>query len=354
MNAVFGPTAIRRDRVATRPEDFDTTPIMGVPVPLSGDKGGRYVSLHKRDRLNIFNGGNQTSLRKGTAGAVPAASPLRRCLTPDKRHSPAGLVDPFAYVGLLGPVFDAACRDSLYPTQKGANLMHKLVQKKKLVSASIAGAALIALVLGGSTYASWTASKVIADNEVGAGTLTLTVDPDSRNIGDPLRFDNVKLAPGQGFERNIFLVSNDSDSVPNAELFATFMDVYGHEDGCNGDEELVDPNCSNPNSQGQFAEAVLIQTNSYAAKSAGECAPTSSTATSIRGQFGGNLRYLAAKSPIEITGPDGTAHDVLEPGEGICYRVEVVLPEKSTNATQGDSATFNLVFTLEQSNKKNA
>lgn len=83
----------------------------------------------------------------------------------------------------------------------------------KVLKASLAGVAAVALLAGGGTYASWSDFSIDEDNTVGAGTLTITAGEDG-GTGPTSQFDNVRLAPGQDKDEWTKIVSNDGDSVP--------------------------------------------------------------------------------------------------------------------------------------------
>jgi hypothetical protein len=223
---------------------------------------------------------------------------------------------------------------------------------RKLVIGAVAGVAAVALAYGGTTYSAWSDFGDVAGNSVGAGVLTLNLGP---NKGGDVKFDNVKMAPGQiGAERHVFIASNDAASTPDAKLFVSLTNLKGTEDGCsntNG-EKADDPACVNPAaSQGQFITDATIQWYSYKVKSATECNASNDggAANRITNQHGGSLQALAtqtAAAPYELT---GTAMPVLKPGEGLCFAMEASLAKSVDNASQGDSADFNLRFDLVQS-----
>ena len=81
----------------------------------------------------------------------------------------------------------------------------------KLIKASLAGVAAIAVAAGGNTFATFSDQAVVEDNTSGAGILRL-------NLDDPttLKFSDIRLAPHDGsegpynyYEHEFFLASND-------------------------------------------------------------------------------------------------------------------------------------------------
>jgi predicted ribosomally synthesized peptide with SipW-like signal peptide len=236
---------------------------------------------------------------------------------------------------------------------------HGGTMNSKLIKAALAGVAVVAVAAGGSTYAAWSDFTTITGNTLGAGILTLNVDA---NQGSDYTFSQVKMAPGQiNSVRNVYVASNDGTSTPNGKLFISIKDLVGHENGCDGNAEvLVDANCattaaSNP---GQFVTTPLLQVSSYAVNSPGDCnqsyAPTGKVVTAT---YGGTLAWWAAQTtPRELTGngstllPAGTGVDksVLQPNEGLCVSMAMSMWSGSDNASQGDSASFTSRFDLVQ------
>jgi predicted ribosomally synthesized peptide with SipW-like signal peptide len=223
----------------------------------------------------------------------------------------------------------------------------------KLVKGSLAGVACLALAAGGSTLAAWSDFSNITGNEVGAGILKLTVDP---NNGSGTVFDNVKMAPGGiNLERNVYVASNDGASTPSGRLFISLKDLVGTEDGCsNGNGELTDdPDCGNTANGGDFVDDALLQVTSYAVNSPGDCtqgyAPAGKVVT---GQHGGSLNWWKTQAPYELTGNGtslgGVNRSYLAPGQGLCVSMSISLATAVDNASQGDSAEFSTWFDLKQ------
>lgn len=224
---------------------------------------------------------------------------------------------------------------------------------RKFLSAAVVGVAGIALAVGGATYAAWSDSSTVTGNNTGAGTLTLTVGP---NLGQDLIFDHLTMAPGNlDSERQVFIASNDGTSTPSAKLFVQLQNLVGTEDGCHGDELADDSNCADTSSsnQGQFVQDATVQWYSYVPDSPGVCNQSYSPAMkTVTPQHGPNFLTLAAQTattPYELTG-SGQAYKLpwLAPGAGVCFAMSVGLGYGVDNASQGDSVSFDLHFTLEQ------
>ncbi|HET8614199.1 MAG TPA: hypothetical protein VFL94_01655 [Actinomycetales bacterium] len=218
---------------------------------------------------------------------------------------------------------------------------------RKLVIGAVAGVAAVALAYGGSTYSAWSDFGDVNNNTVGAGILRLNLGP---NQGDDLKFDNVRMAPGQiNMERHVYIASNDGDSTPNARLFVSLKNLTGAENGCDSNgERAADPACES-GGEGQFVRDATVQWYSYKVNSPDECTQAYAPAGKvITPQFGPSFTKLAAATattPYELTGP---AMPMLKPGEGLCFAMEVSLAKSVNNASQGDSASFDLHFDLEQ------
>jgi len=226
----------------------------------------------------------------------------------------------------------------------------------KLMKAGIAGAAVVALAAGGGTYAAYSDFTDVTGNQAGAGTLTLDVGP---NAGQDLKFDHVSMAPGAiNAERQVFVTSNDKDSTPSANLFISLTNLKGTEDGCDGAQEVIDDHgaCNTKGTSptsGQFINDAQVQWSSYIPDTPGVCnqsyAPGMKVVTP---QHGGSLAQLAAQTattPYQLNGSSQVYKlPYLAPGQGLCVAMDIGLPYNVSNASQGDSASFDLHFDLVQ------
>jgi predicted ribosomally synthesized peptide with SipW-like signal peptide len=238
----------------------------------------------------------------------------------------------------------------------------------KLMKASLAGAAVVALAAGGGTFAAWSDFQSWTGNQSGAGTLTLsTTTPDTQ------AFHVGNLTPGQVYEKESYLLSNKSDSTPNGTLWLTLSNLVGHEDGCQGNSEVIaDPNCANTAGVGQFPQdaKVFIKTNSSNQTTCnvvpsgsdapagfehaifGAAGPTSLDINGVDPVHEKSLSALAAAGPVQLVRPGDPAlgfdPSVFKPGEGVCVDFFVYLPATTGNEVQGDQSTFDLTATLNQ------
>lgn len=234
----------------------------------------------------------------------------------------------------------------------------------KLIKASLAGVAAIAVTAGGTTFAAWSDFHEWNGNDSGAGTLTLNVgSPDSQ------KFNVGNLTPGQVWEQEWYMLSNESDSTPNGKMYLTLDNILGSEDGCQGSSEAVDDTdgctvAADP--VGEFPEnaEIFIKTKSSNETTCGVAPVGGAPAGYEKGIYGvldlagtnvaaKSIADLQSDGRIQLVRPGALnlpTFDpaVFKPGEGVCVNMHVYLPQTANNAVQGDSATFDLQFDLEQ------
>lgn len=212
--------------------------------------------------------------------------------------------------------------------------------KKKLIAGAVAGVAALALI-GGGTFALWSDFDVLEDNTASAGLLELTVENGPVNsIGKP-------IAPGETYDYEYFLSSADLAGVPNADLSLSIVKdtIKNRENGCNGDEETPDPTCGSAEADGEFSEQSVMRirwsnpiTNATAAtcKNGGQTFPNGVQVL----DSAPSIDVVAAGAPVDLGN--------LTAGQGVCVRIDVGLPVAADNASQGDSATYDVRFDLTQ------
>ncbi len=229
--------------------------------------------------------------------------------------------------------------------------------RSNVLKASLAGVAAVALLAGGTTYASWSDFSVDEGNTVGAGTLTLVAGEQAGN-GPTSQFDNVRLAPGEDKDEWVKIISSDGDSVPNGTLSVDIIDYVGVEDGCAGNSEvLLDPDCAVLSSGGEFDRWARIQISAFRIADQGqECSDR------VIGDpwFNGRAQYTAiARTRLDqavaldgVTFKNAAGEDaVLGAGNALCVGAAVLMPANATNASQGDSGEFSLRFDLVQTDQ---
>jgi predicted ribosomally synthesized peptide with SipW-like signal peptide len=227
--------------------------------------------------------------------------------------------------------------------------------KNKLVKASLAGVAAIAIAAGGSTYASWTDFDTVNGNKVGADELAL-------NVGqyDDRALDDVKLAPGSGSDWEYVVASRTGQTVQKAELYLSMTDLVGKEDGCTStrSEKEVDPNCGDKADGGDFVDdaVVTVHVSEPTTDLANACRAKTTVSpvnppsyTQFTRVTNVSLANFASGQPLNLLGLDkDNKVATLAPGQGVCVKVGVQLPKAVDNASQGDSAKFNLRWDLKQ------
>ena len=245
----------------------------------------------------------------------------------------------------------------------------------KLLKASLAGVAAIAVTAGGGTLAAFSDFRDIEDNAVGAGILRMSLTPNAANPGDTTTFDNIELAPGQYYERQAYVATNDADSTPAAKLFLDVSNLVGDENGCDTNSETAqDADCASSSSTGDLIDQATLTVNSSLPSSTGSCSVLSASSQQVlptrtwklSDLVGGTfpMSWLTtAPGELELTGeyqdlvapvdPGMHAGVVnkknLAPGEGICVLMTVALPNLPTNdLAQGDDLSFDLRFVVKQ------
>jgi predicted ribosomally synthesized peptide with SipW-like signal peptide len=211
-------------------------------------------------------------------------------------------------------------------------------QKKKLAAGAVAGVAALALI-GGGTFALWSDFDVLEDNTASAGRLQLTVENGPvNNVGQP-------LAPGENYDYEYFLSSADLAGVPDADLSLTITGLENEENGCNGAEAEDDPTCGTDEADGEFSEQSVMRIR-WTAPIANATAATCKNGAQT---FDRGVQVLnTAPSIDEVVAAGPIALGTLTKGQGVCVRIDVGLPPAASNATQGDAATYDVQFDLQQ------
>ena len=235
---------------------------------------------------------------------------------------------------------------------------------KKLIKASVAGAAALALAAGGTTFASWSDYGNINDNEAGAGILKLNLTDGDGSAASSLAFGD--LAPGMGNNRAVWVASSDGNSVPKADLFLTISNVRNYENGCSSKTEKDDDtNCASAADSGELSRVLNMRVQSYKAKDALTCQGYVDAtdpgpvlhSTVIKNQVGS----LADPASLNTQFLISDAANPLEAGDGVCVVFFSFWPGQqdpthsydaatlpSDNAAQGDSVEFDTRYDLVQ------
>jgi hypothetical protein len=246
----------------------------------------------------------------------------------------------------VSDVGEQANRPRLNPTTslrrqilRGRNTMNS-----KLIKASLAGAAALAVAAGGSTFAAWSDFQTV-NAGAGAGYLRLNLISDHQGT-DTNVIQPFSLAPGQHKTQNFYLASTDSGNTPNGVVTAYIDNLTDTEDTpagtCTTNSEAIAEGTTNCASNGGELSSQAL-TNVWMrgpADSPADC-----------GSYDSSIPALVSNQPL-LTAAHGVAGAVtlgtLTPGQGVCMVVEVSLPSSATNAVQGDDASWNWHFDLTQ------
>lgn len=220
---------------------------------------------------------------------------------------------------------------------------------RKLLMGGLAGVAAIALAVGGTTYSAWSDFQNVTGNETDAGHLVLNLN----GTGAISNVGGMAIAPGQSRTIDQYLTSADLAGVPSADLTVSIQNLLDQENGCTGNSEVVaDPNCASATDPGEFSQQSYLRIrysdpSTSAVFSGGNCQNASlihsygySPANDNNTEDYPSLHDVWAASPISL----GT----LTAGQGVCVRFDLGLPVSATNASQGDSSTFDLRYDLTQ------
>lgn len=208
---------------------------------------------------------------------------------------------------------------------------------KKLIKASVAGAAVVAIAVSGSTFAAW---SDFGEESTGAGAGILKLNLSDRD-GTSSGVAPFSLAPGQNKTQEFFLASADAANVPTGALTGKIQNLVQIEDGgpactTNSEEVAEGGACG---TVGELADEMTVQIlASGPVANAASCPNT--------GGYG-------STSPSGVGTLANRANTVfnlgeLDAGEGVCVRMEAKLPVSATNASQGDEVTYDWRFDLTQ------
>ena len=209
---------------------------------------------------------------------------------------------------------------------------------RKILKAALAGTAVLALAAGGGTWSSWSDWSTVTGSQVGADQLKLVVNESTSS-----HFNDMKLAPGLRIDTSYVVANRTGTTIPVADLTLQLTNLVGHEDGCTStsSEIAVDPDCNDTATPGEFIDEALINVNVTAPTTNSD--PCTLNHGSIPGWPQMSLRAfrdLTATTPV----PVGS----LGPGQYVCVALAATMPTTASNASQGDSASFDMKFMLNQ------
>lgn len=213
----------------------------------------------------------------------------------------------------------------------------------KLIKASLAGAAVVALAAGGGTYAAWS-DFATQSTGAGAGYLRLNLN-DHNGTADVIQ--PFSLAPGQNKTQTFFLASADSGNTPDGAVTAYVDHLTNADDGASGtcttaSEAVAEGTTNCVDNGGELShEAVLKVLKLDNVTSAANCISADPTLQPL-------VDNVVMDNAPSKANPITVSSD-LAPGNGVCMTVEVSLPyDTATNAVQGDTMSWDWHFDLTQ------
>jgi hypothetical protein len=223
---------------------------------------------------------------------------------------------------------------------------------RKLVIGAVAGVAAVALAYGGSTYSAWSDFGTVTGNKTDAGHLVLSLN----STGSINNVGGQSIAPGQARTIDFFVASADLDGVPSADLSFQIKNLVDQENGCSGNgEPAVDATCGNAGDPGEFSGQAYVRVR-YSDPAPTGAITFANNNCSAPGGYPNSVGYSPANNNDTTVYPrlaglfasGSQALGTLTGGQGVCIRVDLGLDPNATNATQGDSSTFDLQYDLVQ------
>jgi alternate signal-mediated exported protein len=214
----------------------------------------------------------------------------------------------------------------------------------KLMKASLAGVAAIALTTGGTTFAAWSDFGEVNGVEAAAGYLKLDVS--SINGPTDANVTPLSLMPGERKTQEFFISSADSGNTPDGDLSVTLNSLSDTEDTvgvCTTRSEGVAEGVNagaDCGTVGELSQQLRVDINKAAVPAGGDCTKAAYT----YGPSGEVSNYVLLKDMVDAA----KAVTTLSPAEGVCLRVEMYLPDSADNKIQGDEVSFNWRFDLDQ------
>jgi hypothetical protein len=223
----------------------------------------------------------------------------------------------------------------------------------KLIKATLAGTAALAVAAGGSTFAAWSDIQV-QSMDAGAGILKLDLSS-FNTVGQDGNVTPFQLTPGMRKTQDYFLSSADSGNTPDGALTLTYKNVVNSEDGatCTTNSEAIaegspvdeqgEPtNAAVCGTLGELGDQVRVDIN-RAAPVDGSCAAAVFTYDAA-----GVVANFKTLSELDALADKSLVIDTLSAGEAVCLRVEMYLTDSATNSIQGDQVGFDWQFDLTQ------
>ena len=231
---------------------------------------------------------------------------------------------------------------------------------KKLIKASVAGAAAIALAAGGTTFAAFSDFGTINGNNLEAGILKLDLqNTNGETLSGKTGLDFGELAPGMNAEKRIWLATNSTRSTPDANLSISISNLKNSENNCSSNSEKeADLTCAVAGDRGELSDRLAVQGRYFPELDTPALCGTDATPTGTQSWLPGDAAGVLSPAETGVItrqlkeATDNTKPLVLSPGEGICVGVKTYWAQGTVgngdDMAQGDSMSFDIRFDLTQ------
>ena len=195
---------------------------------------------------------------------------------------------------------------------------------KKLIKASVAGAAIVAIAAGGSTFAAW---SDFGEESTGAGAGILKLNLADRD-GSTIDIKPMSLAPGQNKFQEFYLASADDENVPTGVLTAKIQNLVDIEDdspNCTtNSEDVLEGNTGDCGPVGELSDQIKVQILASNPIAGQTSCPNTGIYGSTTPSGVGDVLANRDEIPFDL--------GELEGGEGVCVRMEASLPTSATTS----------------------
>ena len=189
-------------------------------------------------------------------------------------------------------------------------------KKRTTIGVAIAAVGAAAIALGAGTFASFSSTQKGPDTTLAAGKLDFGT---STNVDETLS----GFVPGGAPKSRKMTFTNDTNSSLPGTVALAFALADKFDNGCNGDESVVDSTCGSVN-EGELQDKLEVKVTS-----------------------GATVLYPTGP----LSGLTNVSTPAIGPGKSVTYTFEFSLPEggPADNAVQGDSVKLTTTATLKQS-----
>jgi hypothetical protein len=217
------------------------------------------------------------------------------------------------------------------------------MNKRKMIGL-VGGAAAVATLAGGGTFAHYKDVDTVAGNSIDADVLQLELRERSDTAVTPINISD--MGPGEGsFSEQIIALKSEDNERSDAKLSLKFNSIAEDDNGCVDPENTVDSTCGP--GEGELADNVIVTIQTFN--------PTFN-GTSWSGLSNANrIATIVENVPLQslLDDADGLdLHTFLDDNgvdaDHVGIQIFWTVPATVGNVIQSDSSTFDLVYTLEQ------